>query len=64
MATNKKKIEKRWIITSWEFDPNSREVILTSRARTKPMTERKARNLAKAELLGQNVCWKIERAWP
>ena len=61
MATDKKKIEKRWRITRWEFDHKTRELIATMVARTKPMTERRARALAMDETLGHCCCWKVER---
>lgn len=60
MSTNKKKIEKRWKITRWDFDPATRQVITTCVGRTKPMTERRARSLIKNETLGASACWKIE----
>lgn len=63
MSTDKKKIEKRWRITRWNFDPESRELISTDVSLTKPMTERRARNLVKGDLLGQPSCWKIERLY-
>lgn len=60
MATNKKKIEKRWRITRWDFDPKTQELQSVAVARTKPMTERRARNLIAEEVLGHSACWKIE----
>lgn len=60
MATIKKKIEKRWRLTTWSFNPQTKEVILTKYAITKPMTERRARALVQQEI-GAETCWKIER---
>lgn len=63
MTTKKKKIEKRWHITRWNFAPDTRELISKDVTITKPMTERRARNLVKEELLGASACWQIQRAY-
>lgn len=62
MATQKKKIEKRWRVTRWNFTADSpHELISTDiHVTKKPMTERKIRNMIKEDLLGADACFKLE----
>lgn len=63
MATDKKKIEKRWLITIWEFDKDTKEISATASLRSKPITERRAREIANERTSKISACWKITRAY-
>ncbi len=63
MSTDKKKIEKRWCITIWHFNKRTGELDCTDTLRTKPMTEKRAREIAMEKTCEESACWKIQRAY-